>query len=272
MNKLTSLIFFIVILTFSIVMTVRLTNDFKKNSPEEVTIEKFQKIESNKKKKKLLDSIFALEIRTRVGNSSVIIGSGTGFAIARDKEKGVSYAITNHHVCDAALGDDNAFVHGVRSEDNEFIVIPDTPKVDVVFTIVGAEKTMDLCLLKTLQDIEPLNLSKKELDQFDELFVIGAPDGNFPIILETFFSGYLDRSMIPSLRTKENRGLIVISEQLLPGHSGSPVFDSNNNVIGIAFATPLRAVILGTPITNYGSLAIPSGDIEEFLKSYGINP
>jgi V8-like Glu-specific endopeptidase len=49
---------------------------------------------------------------------------------------------------------------------------------------------------------------------------------------------------------------LLTSEEVYPGHSGSPIFNENGEVIGIIFAS----------FPTYGGIGIPVGDIHKFLQ------
>ena len=200
------------------------------------------------------------------------IGSGTAFSIAYDKKTERTYFLTNNHICSTtAYGLPNVSIVGEQAvEDKVTIFYDGTP--DMVFQVVSTEPGSDLCLLVTDGYYKPVKVDKKntKLSQGEKLFVVGAPSSNFPIILEAYFSGYIDRNGL-RLLSPYGHPAIMASEIFHPGHSGSPVYNEDGELIGIAFASSVR-VHLGPGVTmySYGGLIISLNDILEFLEKNGI--
>jgi serine protease Do len=98
--------------------------------------------------------------------------------------------------------------------------------------------------------LAPVTLSKSStLKIRDEVFIVGAPNGTFPI--ET--QGHVSLPKVPSA-DEELNGKIMCSLPIFKGNSGSPVYDSKGEVVGvivmgdarypnISFATPVKYLV-----------------------------
>ena len=185
------------------------------------------------------------------------MGSATGFSIGYISDKNISYVITNDHFCTNALIDPTSK-----------IVIEKTNKTSLDYTGEGAVADIlysspeyDLCLVATKTHIPAVKLKEESarINPFDTVYVIGAPDGTLPIILKTFYSGEITRKKIKlGGMSEEGNSFLLISEEFYPGHSGSPVFNNEGEVIGIIFAT----------LRTYGGIAIKVDDLRKFLNDF----
>jgi S1-C subfamily serine protease len=185
-----------------------------------------------------------------------VIGSATGVSIGYDKGKNLSYILTNNHFCE------DVFLSSLMA-----IILEDSssPRINApledatIASILRTSGKSDLCLLGMTGYIKPATLANDEVivDQFDKIYIIGGPTGIFPTILETFVSGHLSRDQVslPNL-SRNGDDFIFISGMILPGHSGSPVYNKNNEMIGLVFAT----------VPSYGALAISINDIYNFIE------
>lgn len=148
----------------------------------------------------------------------------TGFSFAATEV--VSLVLTNKHVCDMGPNADYT------------LTLQSGAKVHAVF--VRADPFADVCLLKANAVIPPLKLAKNNAVQGDRVLSIGGPDGAYPLIVEGFISGYFNMHM---RNDPDEDGDFevhfraqVMSAPVYPGSSGSPVFDTNGEVVGIVFA------------------------------------
>lgn len=150
--------------------------------------------------------------------------SATGFSIASTDV--VSFVLTNQHVCD--MGSKANYTLTLRSGEN------------VRATFVRSDAFADLCLLKTNAIIPVLLLSKKNSSQGERVVVIGGPDGVFPIIVDGIISGYYNMHMKNGPDEDGNFEIHfraqVMSAPIYPGSSGSPVLNTDGEVVGIVFA------------------------------------
>lgn len=124
--------------------------------------------------------------------------------------------------------------------------------------VLYTDSELDLCLVAAYGFIKPAIIAdiSYEPELFEKVFIIGGPTGNFPIIIDTYISGSSTREsiMLGGLSHSGN-DFLLISEQIFPGHSGSPVFNQAGEVVGIVFAS----------LETYGGFAISHKDIFELL-------
>lgn len=148
----------------------------------------------------------------------------TGFSIATGDT--VSFVLTNRHVCD------------MEDKANYVLTLQSGEQVKAKF--IKSDVFADICLLKTVASIPALTLSKQNASQGDRVLTIGGPDGVFPIIVDGIISGYHNINM---KNEPEDDGEFevhfraqVMSAPVYPGSSGSPMMNTNGDVVGIVFA------------------------------------
>lgn len=97
--------------------------------------------------------------------------------------------------------------------------------------VVWMSKTTDLALVQTSVpgSLEPATVSCRKLDVGEPVTIVGYPVV-LPISIE---HGYV---MSAAIQVK-GINVVPLDALLLPGNSGGPVFDANDNVIGIADMT-----------------------------------
>ena len=173
--------------------------------------------------------------------------TATGFSVI--SEKGNSLILTNKHVC---LNKSDGVYSLVLSNGNE-----------VAAGFVRSDSFADLCVLITANTIPALPLSKYNGSQTDKVMAIGAPVGVFPVITEGFISGYEEINTSDMNTDDDDKGFQVhfrgqiMSTPITHGSSGSPVFNSSGNVVGIVFA-------VNTTFNNI-SFMVPVSEIIRFL-------
>jgi tetratricopeptide (TPR) repeat protein len=163
------------------------------------------------------------------------IATGTGFIIGSD-----GIIATNYHLISELLeGKDTALL--VKMENGAFFITKD---------LISFNKDNDIALLK----VEGKGLPKVKLTstnkskQGESIVVIGSPNG-----LETTVS----EGIISGIRKKDE---LQITAPISPGSSGSPVFNSKGEVIGVVtssidsgqnlnFAIPVSYV--ASPLNDY---------------------
>jgi len=165
---------------------------------------------------------------------NVFGGGGTGFEVIAPSGK--IYTLTNRHVCEALAN--NAVV------DHRLVPL----------RIIDISNKTDLCLLEPLTGREALTVSQTPIMPHEDIFVWGY--------------GHLQpltRSLGEYVGPYSDTVLYVehpdyCTAHILPGNSGSPVLNSEGDVIGVVFAS-------GAIIDNR-ALCVPLKDIQEFLSVY----
>ena len=149
--------------------------------------------------------------------NSEAIKNGTGFVYK--KENGKDYILTNYHVIEQYQ---DIYVYNVKKERAKAQVVDYNIYNDIA--ILTTDSTLNL---------ETLNLGDSSiLKENDEVYVVGNPDGvnNFATVTKGKIIGranHLEQlyGFIP----------IIVSAKTDFGSSGSPVLDSNGDVVGIIF-------------------------------------
>lgn len=143
-------------------------------------------------------------------------GHGSGYVVrARSGKKVI---VTNAHVCDH----DDADLT-IRYENN-------SESKEVAITVNPGK---DICLVSLEdQSIPALELSDELPSQGDNVYTIGFPRSqpkriNAGQILETDYVLVMPRSLEPS---------IIVTAQIEPGQSGSPMWNDKGKVIGTIYA------------------------------------
>jgi putative serine protease PepD len=141
--------------------------------------------------------------------------SGSGFVISSD-----GYIVTNEHVV---------------AESNSYTVrIGETDK-SVPATLVGADATTDLALLKVdpaqTGTLHPLQLADDTPQVGDEVIAIGSPFG----LQSTLTSGIVS-SLNRTLESPNGHtisGALQTDAAINPGNSGGPLLNTDGQVIGV---------------------------------------
>jgi hypothetical protein len=153
-------------------------------------------------------SVVLIEIYSDDGKVS---GSGTGFIVSSD-----GAILTNYHV----------IAHTKRAT----VRLANDDAYDDV-TVLDIDKRKDIALIKIKAVGLPyLTLGRSASAEVgDEVYVVGNPLG---ILQNTFSEGILS-----GIRQGDGYRLFQLSTPVSHGSSGSPVFDTNGNVIGIIKST-----------------------------------
>lgn len=183
----------------------------------------------------------------------ITLSAATGFSIKYDIKNNESLIITNDHFCKTNLSDVSFIIEDYSKSSFE------SNRSHLDGEIVLTESSLDLCLIKADGYIRPAILANYNYTPrvFEEIYVIGSPSGNFPIIFDSYISNVISRKEIAlGSLSPEGNSFLLISEQVFPGHSGSPVFTKDGKVIGIIFGA----------LRSYGGLAISVKDIYKILE------
>jgi hypothetical protein len=194
---------------------------------------------------------------------------GTGFQV--QAPSGITYTVTNAHICEIA-------------ENGEMAAkVPGAERWIRLRVREVAEHT-DLCLLDSLPASRGIKLAKKQGEK-QRLWVLGHPllkplslASGFLVVREEITIGQVVED--PSQCKKSNQTVESVLDPfsgmpinycltaidgydttipIFPGNSGSPVMNSDGDVVGVAFAGDSR--------TNYGAI-IPLDVLKSFLSVY----
>lgn len=180
----------------------------------------------------------------------------TGFSVGYDQKTDETTILTNDHFCNSFKENRALIVENYLGE----IVFGIERGIDSL--ILSTREDMDLCAIKIKGYIRPAELKPKDYHPilFEEIFVVGGPAGDFPIIIDTYLSSKIkrDKIAIGNLNSLSPLGndFLMISEQVFPGHSGSPIYSKDGEVIGIVFGA----------LRSYGGLGASHNDIHSFLE------
>lgn len=191
----------------------------------------------------------------------VPVSSATGFAFKWNKQTNRTYILTNNHFCE-----DLFFLDGIiTAETGSMMKEKDTSFIGMEAALEFTDPQYDLCVVSVGVKLTTVSFEneKSKLKPMDELTIVGAPMGVYPIIINTSFSQYVPRlwGALGDMNTEGN-DFLMVSSIIMPGSSGSPVFNDSGKVVGIIYSGSQSQ---GLPI--YGGMAIPVADINLFLSS-----
>lgn len=176
-----------------------------------------------------------IKLVTAEGNSG-----GTGFEVVAPSGK--VYTLTNKHMCE-----DNATnaVVGDRT---------------IPLRVIEVAKDTDLCLLEPLIGKTGLHVSNTPVVSDDNLDVYGY--GMLQDLTHTkgAYVGVTTGAIEDALIDMGVTDVGYMTAIILPGNSGSPVFNNDGDVIGVAFAV--------APSFNNRCFFIPLKSLQNFLKVY----
>lgn len=167
-------------------------------------------------------------------------GGGTGFEVVT--ASGHVYTVTNRHMC----------------EDKATYAEVGTRRIPL--RIIEISKDTDLCLLEGIVGYEglPLAAHDPDIDSVIDIYGYGQLQGLTHT--QGFWVGDVQYELAAALKFMGVPNGKYATATVLPGNSGSPVFNSSREVVGVVFAT-------GAPI-NFRALIIPLDDLKQFLKAY----
>lgn len=260
MKKLINYLFYLIFALSAVFITNNIINFSEKTAASQNNVQSKALMRS----KLMLEPVVRLsqiyyELEDANGDFQSIDGLvfATGFSVDYKKETNETIILTNDHFCNS-FGKNRALI----IEDYSGKIILGLEK-NIDKLILLTRKDMDLCAIKIKAYIKPAVIKKKSYNPipFEEIFVVGSPSGNFPIIIDTYLSSKIKRTEVAAgnLKTLSSSGnnFLMISEQVFPGHSGSPIYSKDGEVIGILFGA----------LRNYGGIGASHRDIHFFLES-----
>ena len=218
-------------------------------------------IEPNLDGKKFVSSVIKINFEVDPNTPQRrITDMSTGFSVYYDKKEDVSYILSNNHFCIEAI---NSILPGHLFYENSQTIMSQKIQFNSgEIEIIDTDPSKDLCLLSAEGFVKPVEFvsDNYKIQQMDLVVTVGAPGGIFPIIRKTFISNFHKRDAFPDdMVLGEN--LLLLSDSVFPGQSGSPLFNLHGKVIGIVCMN-----LSNNGQVIYGGLAIPYQDIKGFLK------
>ena len=257
MKKLITYIFFLSILVALVYVTKEGINIWK----NVVLLNQSQTEAVIKQERMLFPAVKILHVQqgftydasaSRFIDFSAIVSSATGFSIQYNPADDISFVITNDHFCREIMLTSSLII-----ENYEGVQVRNSMG-QVGSKILYTDSGLDLCLIEVPGFIKPAVIADYDYEAqlFEHIFIVGGPSGDFPIIIDTYVSSYINRNSVAigSLSSAGNN-FMLISEQIFPGHSGSPVFNQEGEVIGVVFGA----------LQTYGGISVTHKDIFDLL-------
>jgi S1-C subfamily serine protease len=188
---------------------------------------------------------------------------GTGFVV-KSPTSGVSYVVTNNHVCE--VGEDG------------YVTLNSTQLGrDMRARIIELSPGDDLCLIEAPAGLPSLKISGSNAGLLDQIYVVGHPQ-LMPLTVTTGLIRQLPRLWeIPTKQLKhdekceagEREEMVFIfrfcigsfyayemTAEIRPGNSGSPVMNSDGEVVAVVFAggDGISLAITGRALLNFLSV------------------
>ena len=184
--------------------------------------------------------------KEKICNSGKVTTNSSGLFVGRSSvEDSIGYVLTAGHSCDTKVFKERFDVAGVESEvlDQNMTAVTYYGKVYPV-TVVKIETQYDMCLLQVhgiSRHPRSVKLAEAGPRPGEKVYNLAAPLGIFNpkmvITFEGLFAGY------------NEEGYALYSLPTKPGSSGSPVFNSTGEVIGMIFAgfTRIENIAITSP-------------------------
>lgn len=185
----------------------------------------------------------------------IFASSATGFSIEYIPELNITFIITNDHFCREVQPGSSIAFENFQNERVDYVAVGATER------ILRTDPKLDLCLMYLRGFVRPAKIAEYNHTpmRFEEVFIVGGPSGDFPIILDTYISNFLPRKTVSMGNLSEDGvPFILTSEQIFPGHSGSPVYTIYGEVIGVVFGA----------LPTYGGISVSHKDIYLLLDEY----
>lgn len=149
---------------------------------------------------------------------------GTAFQVRANS--GTNFLVTNAHVCKSLP---STFIRYENSYHNGFS------------SVVKIDEDHDLCLLKAADKAPPLEVHVGPLRTGQEIGFIGFPGVQYEGV---GFGNYLGKdelnSLCPLIGCTDLGEVLHTNIPVIPGASGSPLFNTDEQVVGVIFAINSR--------------------------------
>jgi hypothetical protein len=188
----------------------------------------------------------------------VSLSTATGFGIEYDAVRNISYALTNAHFCNAGFENESS---KLVAETSDYFRYNHPAQDAMPGDALYMDRGLDLCIVAIYGYIAPATIADigYEVQQFENIYIVGAPSGVLPIIIDTYMAAEAHRTSISlGAMNLSGNNYLLVSEQVFPGHSGSPIFNESGEVVGVIFAS----------LSRYGGIGIPLRDIYIFLQDF----
>jgi len=184
------------------------------------------------------------KIQYMLGEEEGVCWSGTGFVVKETDTE--TFIATNNHV--SGLEEKNVTLY-VQNEQTKLIA-----------TVVKHNPTVDIAVIK----VEGKLIGKKPITKIasakiqDSVYVVGNPLLNKMTYSEGVVANFIGKDML-------------IQAPLIFGNSGSAIYNSNGEVIGICYALQMYPGFLGIPMAQIThSLCVDSVSVKAFLIDLGL--
>ena len=186
MRKLINYLFLLSILLASVIIISNIIN-FSKN----IIILDDHQISASIKSERMLEPVVKLThvsqppiIGIESGLSGILppaISSATGFSVEYNSSEDKTIILTNDHFCDNFNQGSLVFMQKYNGE------TIDQEEVSSTESIIISVPELDLCLLNMSGYIKPVEIVSYDYEPltFEKVYVVGGPNGDFPIIIDT---------------------------------------------------------------------------------------
>lgn len=178
--------------------------------------------------------------------------AGSGVIVGRNINEEKSYVLTAEHLCEepeSSILTDTFMKQNVK---DHRMIVNDSIGDRYRASIIRTDKDIDLCLLEiNMIAPEPIPVSDTDPQAHDKIWNIAAPAGIWDPYAVVIFDGYFDGINL--------HGQSVYSMPTSPGSSGSPIFNKEQELVGIISAA--------SPNWNVG-FGANRQDIENFVRVY----
>lgn len=160
-----------------------------------------------------------------------INSTGSAFASVYAKEENKTYLFTNNHICESA------------ESQTSVLLLTGVVKKDFVGagSVEYSDWKTEICIFSIIGKLKLVKIKEDGAIPFknDRVTVIGAPLGMFPVTsIGTVIAPKYERYQAAPLPIDITVGFpfMYLNVEIQPGSSGSPVFNSKDEVIGMIFA------------------------------------